>query len=222
MKNFLKTKAYYLVLLGCVLALCIGGIVVLQDRGNDDPIIAYNTPKKPGVTPKSPSSGTATEVPSDVDPVINPHTAKPTATPGSNVVEMELPLEGDIITGYASDKLVYNKTLKEWRVHTALDIAGEVGAEVKSAYAGTVEDIKNDPLWGICVIVDHGNDLKTVYCGLIVNSNISEGTTVSAGDVLGKLGNEIFYEKASGAHLHFEVIQNSKKVNPGLFLNLSN
>lgn len=224
MKNFLKTKAYYLILLGCVVALCIGGVVVLQDRASDkDPIIAKNTSTpKPQVTPKSPSSATATEVPSNVDPINNPKTAHPTATPqvSPNVVKMSLPLEGDILVGYAANKLVYNKTTKDWRTHPAIDIVGEAGSEVKCAYAGTVEDIKYDPTYGLVVIVDHGNDLRTIYCGLTISSDISEGSVLSKDDVIGKLGNELFAEKADGTHLHFEVVQNGKKVDPGLFLDL--
>jgi murein DD-endopeptidase MepM/ murein hydrolase activator NlpD len=223
MKNFLKSKAYYIVLLGCVVALCVGGIFVLKDRtDNNDPVVA-----KPSSTPaptvtKTPSSSTATEVPSGGDPVNNPKTEKPSPSPSTspNVVKMTMPLDGDVKTGYAIDRLVYNKTLKEWRTHPAIDIAGEVGAEVKSADDGTIADIKTDPHYGLTIIVDHGNDLKTVYSGLAVNSEVTVGSTVSAGDVIGKLGTGAFIEQADGAHLHFEVVQNGKKVDPSLFLDI--
>lgn len=223
MKEFLKTKAYYIVLLCCVVALCIGGIVVLRDRANDnDPVIANPTNTPAPTISKTPSSSTATEVPSDADPVNNPKTEKPdtSPSPSPNVVKMTMPLEGDVKTGFAADRLVYNKSLKEWRTHPAIDIAGEAGADVKCAYAGTIADIKTDPYYGLTIIVDHGNDLKTVYCGLAINSEVTVGSTVSAGDVLGKLGAGVFIEKADGAHLHFEVIQNGKKVDPSLFLDI--
>lgn len=223
MKNFLKTKAYYIVLLVCVVALCVGGIVVLKDRANDNnPIIAKPSPTPAPTVSKTPSSSTATEVPSGADPVNNPKTQKPspTPTPSPNVVKMIMPLDGELQTGYAIDRLVYNKTLKEWRTHAAIDIAGEVGSEVKCAYDGKIVDIKTDPHYGLTVIIDHGNDLKTVYSGLAVNSEITIGSTVSTGDVIGKLGAGAFIEQADGAHLHFEVIQNGKKVDPGLFLDI--
>ena len=133
---------------------------------------------------------------------------------------MTMPLDGDVKTGYAIDRLVYNKTLKEWRTHPAIDIAGEVGAEVKSAYDGTIADIKTDPHYGLTIIVNHGNDLKTVYSGLAVNSEVTVGSTVSAGDVIGKLGTGAFIRTSRRCSSTFLSSSEWQKVDPSLFLDI--
>ncbi len=224
MKNFWKTKGYYVILLVCVAAVCIAGIAVLQSRlRNDDdtPVLSYSTatPKPnggktaaPAPTPTTPSDVSSTDI--ETNRPVSPDPSNPTASPNPEVIEMIRPLEGDVLKKYAADKLTYNKTTKEWRIHAAIDIAGEEGAEIKCAYAGTVKDIKNDPRYGCTVIVDHGKGLSTVYCGIAALSTISEGDTLETGAILGTLGNTIFCESEDGVHLHFEVILNGKNVDP--------
>ena len=48
-------------------------------------------------------------------------------------------------------------------------------------------------------------------------NDLTVGKQVTAGSVLGTLGDTIFCEKETGTHLHLEVIQNGKKVDATLF-----
>lgn len=223
MKNFFKTKGYYIVLLVCIVATCVGGIVALQrnaDKDDDTPILAYNTatPARATASPKptatdlnvmNPVTPAATESPDGSSPA-------PTATPAP--IKMNMPIQGDTILGYAADKLVYNKTLQEWRTHKGLDIAGEVGATVQCVYVGTVKDIKYDPRFGDTIIVDHGAGLQTVYCGVKASENIEVGHAVEAGNVLGTITGDIFCEKEDAPHIHFEILQDGKNMNPDEYL----
>lgn len=222
MKNFFKTKGYYIILLVCIVATCVGGIVALQrnaDKDNDAPILAYNT-ATPGRATASPKP-TATDV--DVMNQVTPAapdstggTAAPTATPAP--VKMNMPLTGDTILGYAADKLVYNKTLQEWRTHKGIDIAGEAGASVQCVYVGTIKDIKYDPRFGDTIIIDHGAGLQTVYCGVKAGESIEVGHAVEAGNVLGTVTGDIFCEKEDATHIHFEILQDGKNMNPDEYL----
>ena len=55
------------------------------------------------------------------------------------------PVEGDIVRDFAVDNLIYSNTLQEWTTHTGIDIKADKTTVVKSAEAGTVKTIKNDP-----------------------------------------------------------------------------
>lgn len=66
-----------------------------------------------------------------------------------------MPVEGEIIKEYAKDKLVYSNTLQEWVTHSGIDIKAEKTTIVKSSEAGTIKSIKNDPRYGLTVVIEH-------------------------------------------------------------------
>lgn len=222
MKNFLKTKGYYIILIICIVATCIGGVVALQRSGDQDQeILSYSTATPPsdgGQTPGLSPGATDVQVMNPVtpEPSKNPDGTEPSPSPAP--VKMTKPVEGDILQAYAADKLVYNKTLQEWRTHKGLDIAANAGTDVLCAYVGTVTDVKYDPRYGDTIIVDHGAGLKTVYCGVKAADGIVVGHAVEAGTVLGKISGDIFCEQEDGAHIHFEILQDGNSANPELYL----
>lgn len=55
------------------------------------------------------------------------------------------PVSGEIIKDFASDNLVYSKTLDEWTTHYGIDIRADKMGVVAASEAGVVESIKNDP-----------------------------------------------------------------------------
>ena len=59
------------------------------------------------------------------------------------------PVSGEIIKDFASDTLVYSKTLDEWTTHYGIDIRADKMTVVAASEAGTVESIKNDPRFRI-------------------------------------------------------------------------
>lgn len=128
------------------------------------------------------------------------------------------PVMGGVTFVFAQDKLVYSKTLEEWRTHSGIDLAAERGEPVKAVADGVVTDIKNDPRFGITVLIDHGNGLKTVYANLASDDMVSPNQKVKQGDIIGCVGNTASFESAEQPHLHFEVLKNNKPVNPEDFL----
>ena len=66
-----------------------------------------------------------------------------------------MPVEGEIIKEFAKDKLVYSDTLKEWVTHAGIDIKAEKTTIVKASEAGTIKSIKNDPRYGLTVVIEH-------------------------------------------------------------------
>ena len=95
-----------------------------------------------------------------------------------------MPMEGNILRGHSGGELVKYDSLNEWRTHDGIDIEAAAGAEVKAAAAGTVKTVKNDPLWGWTVELEHDGGFTTIYCGL-AEPSLTEGGEVAAGQVLG-------------------------------------
>jgi murein DD-endopeptidase MepM/ murein hydrolase activator NlpD len=72
------------------------------------------------------------------------------------------------------------------------------------------------------VTIDHGNGLKTVYNSLADGDSVTEGQVVKAGDVIGQVSVTNRQEYKSGAHLHFEVLENGDSIDPIKYLNMDN
>lgn len=102
--------------------------------------------------------------------------------------------------------------------HMALDITDPVGTPIVSATNGTVGSVvvgSYDGGYGNNVYVDAGNGYQTHYAHML-SVNVSPGQSVSAGHtVLGYVG---LSGRTTGAHLHFEILQNGVLVNPLTFL----
>ena len=128
------------------------------------------------------------------------------------------PVEGDIVRDFAVESLIYSETLQEWTTHTGIDIKAEKTTVVKSAEAGTVKNIKNDPRYGLTVIIEHANGFQTVYSNLLTSEFVVEGEKVEKGQSLGTVGNTAAFEIADEAHLHFEIIKDGVQVDPNIYL----
>lgn len=126
---------------------------------------------------------------------------------------MNAPLSGELTREFTMDDLIYYETIGEWRVHKGIDIKPKDTLLIESALAGKVEAVNNSEITATEIIIDHGNNVKTLYSNL-VSANVQAGDTVKKGQVIGNLGKTVSIESADGAHLHFELIVDGKQVNP--------
>jgi murein DD-endopeptidase MepM/ murein hydrolase activator NlpD len=94
--------------------------------------------------------------------------------------------------------------------HKGLDIAGERGEPVYATAAGTVIQVGFQGAYGNLVVIDHGFGLETRY-GHLLRSLVREGATVQRGDVIGQIGSS---GRATGNHLHYEVMAGGRLINP--------
>ncbi|MEL7649388.1 MAG: M23 family metallopeptidase [Sedimentibacter sp.] len=132
---------------------------------------------------------------------------------------IKAPLAGEIIREFTLDDLVYYEAIGEWRVHNGVDIKPKDTLVIESAFAGTVASVTSSELTGTEVIIDHGNNVKTLYNNL-VSASVKEGDTVSQGQTIGNVGKTVSIESSDGAHLHFELIVDGKNVNPMDYITL--
>lgn len=129
-------------------------------------------------------------------------------------VKFEAPVKGEIIREFAPDSLVYSETLEEWVTHNGVDVKADKTTVVKAAAAGTVFAIKNDPRYGLTVIVNHAGGYKTVYSNLLTAEYVVEGEEIEAGQTIGTVGNTATFEFLDDYHLHFELMKDGEYVNP--------
>lgn len=128
------------------------------------------------------------------------------------------PVEGEILREFAKDKLVYSNTLGEWITHNGIDIKAEKTTVVKASAEGTIKSIKNDPRYGLTVVIEHVNGFTTVYSNLLTAEFVVEGEEVKQGQTIGTVGNTATFEIADEAHLHFEIAKDGEALDPELYL----
>ena len=143
-----------------------------------------------------------------------------TAKEETKTVELSFqkPVEGEIVKEFAKDNLIFSETLQEWTVHTGIDIKADKTTVVKSAEAGTVKSIKNDPRYGLTIVVEHENGFETVYSNLLTSEFVVENEKVEKGQSLGTVGNTAVFESADEPHLHFEILKDSIQVDPSIYI----
>lgn len=128
------------------------------------------------------------------------------------------PVEGEIVKEYSKENLIFSETLQEWTVHTGVDIKADKTTVVKAAEAGTVKSIKNDPRYGLTIVVEHQNGFQTVYANLLTSEFVVEGEKVEKEQSLGTVGNTAAFESAEEAHLHFEILKDNIQEDPNIYL----
>ncbi len=99
-------------------------------------------------------------------------------------------------------------------MHAGVDFRDEVGASIRATAGGMVTTAGWNGGYGNMVEIDHGNGLTTRYAHMSAVA-VSEGQSVSAGAVVGKLGST---GRSTGPHLHYEVRIDGDAVDPLRFL----
>ena len=64
--------------------------------------------------------------------------------------------------------------------------------------------------YGNLIVLDHGFGLETRY-GHLLEFTVKQGEKVKRGDVIGRVGAT---GRATGYHLHYEVLANGRLLNP--------
>jgi LysM repeat protein len=108
--------------------------------------------------------------------------------------------------GYRRDP--FNPNINNF--HSGLDLSAPVGTPVIASADGVIEFRGRNGGYGNTVIIRHKDGYKTVYahCSTTIGD---VGQEVKMGTVIGSVGRT---GTATGAHLHFEVMQRGKFINP--------
>ena len=185
---FIRKNAYALVVSTCVLlAITILGVATFSQGTNTKQDIVVNNPDVPGEN-----------IPTGSD----------------DIISFVMPIkDGEIYKEYAENHLVEDKTTGFWQAHLAIDFKAGEGAKVLAVYDGEVEKVENSMMDGLVITIKHSKSLKSVYKCLSDEALVAVGDKVVAGQEIGVVSTNLT-EKADGLHLHFELYENNKLIDP--------
>lgn len=102
------------------------------------------------------------------------------------------------------------------RLHEGVDIAAPVGTPIRVTLAGTVLRTGVDGGYGRFVEVSHGDGLTSLYAHLgRAAPGLKAGMAIPAGYVVAWVGST---GRSTGSHLHFEIRQDGRPMNPTAFM----
>jgi murein DD-endopeptidase MepM/ murein hydrolase activator NlpD len=123
---------------------------------------------------------------------------------------MRRPVRSDAVRLVSGFGLRYHPLLNMRRMHTGVDWAATIGTPIMAAGNGVVEESKYKGDYGNYVRIRHANGYHTAYAHM-QRPGVAIGTKVRQGQVIGFVGNTGL---SQGPHLHFEVLVNSRHVDP--------
>jgi murein DD-endopeptidase MepM/ murein hydrolase activator NlpD len=245
-------EGFYIILFVCLCIVAVTAVYITRNNANTTTKkITQNTPKAisspvrstdPVLTQKPVNSLTTSkqlvkstkEIAAEMKKSTKSTAKKTTKKVVREAFRIAYPVKGEVVKKYDNKELQLAKAMAQWETHEGIDLACELGSEVKAASGGKVVDvITNDEKatenekngFGIGIVIDHGGSYRTVYSNLALESlKVKKGDNVKAGQVIGYVGDTSMREASSieGSHLHFALLKKSGKdyvsVNPAQFL----
>ena len=104
--------------------------------------------------------------------------------------------------------------MEDYTGHTGIDLAAPRGTPVYASAGGTVVMAGWYGEYGYCVIIDHGEGVKTLY-GHNSFLTVQVGQTVKQGEQIAKVGST---GNSTGNHVHFEIRVGSKFLDPLIYI----
>ncbi|MGR7919910.1 M23 family metallopeptidase [Zobellella denitrificans] len=100
------------------------------------------------------------------------------------------------------------------RWHKGVDFSGKLGQPIAATAAGVVSTVEHHPAFGGLVEINHGQGWITRYAH--VDTKLVEvGEYVEKGQHIALMGRT---GRATGVHLHYEVLKGNKQLDPARFL----
>ena len=209
-----------------------GFVTELQAEAKIDPVSARALAKLPASVRNSATGGGATDTPISRS-ALSPALASPDDTFGSlrellgrlgsrlELVKSDVvrraqlaaatpsiwPTHGMLSAGFGKREDPFNGGEA---VHTGIDISTDKGKPVYATADGTVESASWNGDYGQMVVIDHGFGIVTRY-GHLSGYAVHAGDKVARGTVIGYVGAT---GRATGPHLHYEMLVNGQLTNP--------
>ena len=230
----MEGKGFYIVLFLCAAVLGASAWILMNGAGTnveeqESAEAMANIPQAvvtmiPAGTPMEQPDSEETAAEAEPDPDVpeeetwDEETEEPEDVYTDAAVEYVWPVRGSIDTPYAVETLVYDDTMADWRTHEGLDIACALGDQVIAAADGTVVSVRDDPLYGTTVELDHGSGVRSVYANLASEPPVGEGDRVCMGQVIGSVGGTALAETNQVPHLHLVMTRDGASVDPAEYL----
>ena len=97
------------------------------------------------------------------------------------------------------------------KMHRGTDFAAQMGTPIMASGSGVITRARWCGGGGNCIKIKHNSTYETIYAHMKnFARGIKEGVRVKQGQTIGYVGST---GKSTGPHLHYEVIENGKKIN---------
>ena len=97
------------------------------------------------------------------------------------------------------------------KMHRGTDFAAPMGTPIMASGSGVITRARWCGGGGNCIKIKHNSTYQTIYAHMkSFSRGIKEGVRVVQGTIIGYVGST---GNSTGPHLHYEVIQNGKKIN---------
>jgi murein DD-endopeptidase MepM/ murein hydrolase activator NlpD len=120
------------------------------------------------------------------------------------------PAEGNISSPYGRR---VNPISGERTFHSGVDISANSGTPIRATADGVVSYSGWTQSSGYVVIIEHGCDFSTAYAHNRSNA-VKVGQRIKRGEIVGYVGST---GKSTGPHVHYEVWEKGKRINPRNF-----
>ena len=104
----------------------------------------------------------------------------------------------------------YKDKIIDKQLHMGIDLASFARSPVQASNTGRVVFAKDLGIYGLTVVIDHGQGLFTMY-GHLSSINVNVDQVINKGDIIGLTGSTGL---AMGDHLHFGFLVHGVPVNP--------
>ena len=121
------------------------------------------------------------------------------------------PVEGSISSPYGKRNSPFTE---ERTFHSGVDISATPGTPIRATADGVVSYSGWTQYSGHLVVIEHGCGFSTAYAHNKSNS-VKMGQKVRRGDIIGYVGSS---GRSTGPHVHYEVWEKGKRINPYKFL----
>lgn len=229
LEGFLSGKGFYIVLFLCAAVIGVSAWMTVtgnETMSKDALQTSTNTEEERRVETVIIPARPEKEIPYEPDPdapPVNEEAPADVTVPVDSIDSVPVeaavpvyswPVDGELYRVHSGDKLVYDQTMQDWRIHDGIDILAEPGTVVRTACGGTVESVRKDDMLGTVVTITHADGSRSIYANLEDSPAVSEGQHVESGQAIGTVGRSALCEIGQPSHLHFALQVNGQSVNP--------
>jgi len=236
--NFLKKEGFYVILFVC---LCIVATVasitannnkisskqeaLQQEQANASNVLKEQQKEYEGAlqVKEDLAKAEALKAVPEIKKITTENVAATSVSKSINSQFVKPVVNGLLARAYSKeiDKVVW-QTDGSYRTNLGIDIQAKLGEPVVAAMDGIVKSVGIDVEGqkGKMVQIDHQNGFITIYSNLDDKISVKIGDKVTQKQQIGKVGNTSLnsYNEAYGSHLHFEILQSNKNIDPAKYV----
>jgi len=127
--------------------------------------------------------------------------------PADPLMYMNKPVNGKVVANFGWQT---HPILKQEMMHEGIDIEAPIGTSVRVSAPGKVTTVTDSAQYGKIVIVQHGQEIETVY-GHLGEVLVKAEDVVSQGQVIAKVGKT---GMVNASVLYFEIREGGKPIDP--------